>query len=57
MDAIKIKPSHEGELHKELGVPDDKNIAKSKLSAALKNASPKMEKQIVFAENAKKWNH
>lgn len=58
---IAIKPSHEGLLHKDLGVPAGEKIPADKLSAA-KEAAKKSgdvaeEKRIVFAENAKKWNH
>lgn len=52
---INIKPSHEGKLHKELGVPKGKKIPASKLHDALKNASPAEKKRIQFAINAKKW--
>ena len=52
---IAIKPSHKGELHKELGVPQGKKIPVKKMEAAKANASPAEKKRIVFAENAKKW--
>ena len=52
---IRIKPSHKGELHKELGVKVGKKIPAKKLEEAKKDASPKEKKQIQFAENAKKW--
>lgn len=58
---ISIKPSHEGLLHKDLGVPEGKDISTSKLESAKKGAeasgNSKLMKRIVFAENAKKWNH
>lgn len=54
---IPIKPSHEGKLHKDLGVPEGERIPSSKLKAAEKNASPAEKKRLVFAENARKWNH
>jgi hypothetical protein len=54
---IHIKPSHEGKLHKELGVKKDEKIPEAKLEAAKEEASPAEKKRIVFAENAKKWNH
>lgn len=59
--AIHIKKSHEGLLHKDLGVPEGKKIKASKLAKAKKSAKKrgdtKEEKRIVFAQNAKKWHH
>ena len=58
---IKIKPSHKGLLHKDLGVSKGKKIPASKLSKAKtkakKTGNVAEEKRIVFAENAKKWSH
>lgn len=54
---IKIKPSHKGLLHKDLGVSPGKKISTGKLEKAKKTASPAEKKRIVFAENEKKWNH
>lgn len=57
---IKIKESHKGELHADLGIPKGEKIPASKLSAAKKSAKASgnvaEEKRIVFAENAKKWS-
>ena len=53
---VKIKPSHKGLLHKELGVPEGQKIPSKKLNAAAKNASPAEKKRIVFAQNAKHWS-
>lgn len=56
---ILIKPSHEGLLHKDLGVPTGEKIPASKLQAAKtqakKSGDVAEEKRIVFAQNAKKW--
>ena len=54
---IHIKASHKGRLHENLGVPAGKPISTSKLEAAKKDAGPALKKQIVFAENAKKFKH
>lgn len=54
---IHIAPSHVGELHREMGYSPDQRIPTSALHAAEAHASPKKEKQLVFAENARKWNH
>lgn len=60
-DTIHIKAKNKGKLHKELGVKSGTKISTKKLSAAKKKAvktgNTKLEKRIVFAENAKKWNH
>ena len=53
---IVIKPANKGKLHEELGVPQGKKIPTAKMEAAKAKASPAEKKQIVFAENAKKWN-
>lgn len=55
--AIEIKPSHEGRLHKNLGVAEDKAIPEAKLEAAKNSDSPAVRKQATFAENAKHWHH
>jgi len=54
---IKIKKSHEGLLHKNLGVKQGKKLSSSTLDKAKKNAGPAEKKRIVFAQNAKKWHH
>lgn len=49
---IKIKKSHRGLLHKDLGVPQDQPIPGSRLAAAMKgNPSPALKKRLVFAQN------
>jgi hypothetical protein len=55
--SIKIKKSHQGLLHKDLGVAQDKKIPKVKLSKALHSKNAVVKKRAVFAENAKHWNH
>jgi hypothetical protein len=54
--AIKIKPSHKGLLHKDLGVAKGKKIPKAKMEKAKSKAGPAEKKRIVFAENAAKRN-
>lgn len=58
---IAIQPSHKGLLHKAMGEPADKklnvaDIVKTK-NKAKKSGNVKLEKEAVFAENAKKWHH
>lgn len=55
--SINIKPSHKGLLHKKLGLSQDTPIPGSTLQSAAKGATGKLKKEIVFAENAKHWNH
>lgn len=55
--SIHINPAHKGELHSDLGVPQGQKIPTSKLKAAEKTAGPAEKKRLVFAENARKWNH
>lgn len=54
---IHIKPSHEGLLHKDLGVGKDKPIPAGKLEKATHSKDPAVKKRAVFAENAKHWHH
>lgn len=58
MSTIYIKPSRRGSLHSALGVPKNKMIPTSMLKSRLSHSpSPAMKKKLVFAENARKWNH
>lgn len=52
-----IKPSHKGMLHKALGVPSGNKIPLSKIENAIKNGSPTLKKQAVFAKNARSFAH
>ncbi len=54
---IHIKPSHKGLLHKDMGVPQGKKLSLGSLEDAKNGADPAEKKRIVFAENARKWNH
>jgi len=56
-EMIQIKKKNRGLLHENLGVPKGEKIPGAKLEAAKVNAGPALKKRIVFAENAKKWNH
>ncbi len=51
---IKIKKANRGLLHKKLGVAQGKKISPSKLIVK-KGDSPKLKKEKIFAQNAKKW--
>ncbi len=54
---IHIKKSHQGLLHKNLGVAKGSKIPAKKLSKALHSSNPAVKKRAVFAENAKHWHH
>jgi hypothetical protein len=55
--AIKIKASHKGLLHKDLGVKSGSKIPASKLAKAKKSSNPAVRKRATFAMNAKGWSH
>ena len=55
--AIHIKKSHEGLLHRKLGVPAGEKIPMKKIEAAKNSPNPATRKQAVFAANARGWNH
>lgn len=57
MRKIEIKPSHKGELHSDLGVPQGQPIPAAKLESAKNSENPAVRKRAVFAQNAKNWNH
>lgn len=54
---IHIKKSHEGRLHKALGVPEGQPIPAAKLAAAKNSKDPAIRKEATFAINAKGFNH
>lgn len=58
---IAIKPSKQGALHKDLGIPEGEKISDERLSSALKSAkssgNKQLAKRIVFAQNSRKWKH
>lgn len=51
----KIKPSHKGELHADLGVPQGQPIPAEKLAQAKNSPDPDVRKRATFAQNAKSW--
>lgn len=52
---IKIKKSHKGLLHKDLGVPEGEPIPAKKLAQAKNSKNPAVRKRATFAQNAKSW--
>lgn len=57
---IHIKPEHVGQLHKAMGVPVGRRLnggdLMNTIAAAKQSGNTKVEKQAVFAKNAKGWN-
>jgi len=49
--APKIKPSHKGLLHKDLGVPAGQKIGKARLEQAKQSSDPAIRKRANFALN------
>ncbi|MDW9243531.1 MULTISPECIES: hypothetical protein [Burkholderiaceae] len=54
---IKIKKSHEGKLHKALGVPAGQKIPLGKIEKAAQSKSPSLRKEAQFALNARHFKH
>ena len=54
---IHIKKSHQGLLHKNLGIPQGKKISVAALKKAKKSPNPKIRRRATFALNARKWHH
>lgn len=55
--AIRIKPSHKGDLHKALGIPQDKPIPEAKLDAAKRSSNAHVREMATFAKNARGFKH
>lgn len=54
---INIKPSHKGELHAALHIPEGKPIPEARLKAAERSGDPAERKRAQFADNAHKFKH
>ncbi len=54
---IRIKASHKGLLHKELGIKEDMTLTTAELEKAKHSSDPKERKRANFALNARKWKH
>jgi hypothetical protein len=53
---IQIKKSHEGKLHRALGVKPGRKITVAALDKAAHSKSEALRKEAQFALNARKWN-
>lgn len=56
-ESIHIKKSHEGLLHKDLGVKQGKKLTLSQEKKALHSKDPAVRKRANFAINARKFHH
>jgi len=58
---IVIKESNKGALHEEMGIAEDKKIPAKDLAKEKKEAETtgdtKLMKRVVFAQNARKFQH
>lgn len=52
---IEIKKSHQGRLHRALGVPEGRKLALRDLLRAKESDSPTLRKMATFAINARRW--
>ena len=57
LHGIHIKKSHEGKLHKDLGVSAGKKLTAKQIAKAKASSNPAERKRAVFAQNARKWKH
>lgn len=61
MNSPTIQPSHRGLLHEHMGLKPGQKISIGDLMREKKKAKRSgdvaEEKRVVFAENARKWNH
>ena len=55
--AIHIKPSHEGRLHKDLGVKQGKKLSLKDEEEEKADGTPAEKKRATFAINARSWHH
>jgi phage gp16-like protein len=55
--AIHIKPSHEGRLHKDLGVKQGKKLSLKDEEEEKADGTPAEKKRAAFAINARSWHH
>lgn len=59
--SININPANKGLLHKKMGIGQGKKISEGALESekakAKASGNTKLEREVVFAENAKHFNH
>ena len=54
---LKIKSSHKGLLHKDLGIAEGEHISDEKLEAAKQSKDPLIRRRATFALNVRHWHH
>jgi len=54
---IRIKPSHKGRLHRDLGVKSSKKLTTGQLEKAKHSKSAAVRRRATFALNARHWKH
>lgn len=52
---IEIKKSHQGRLHRALGVPEGEKLKLRDLLKAKKSDNPSLRRMATFALNARRW--
>ncbi len=57
MKKIHLNPAHKGDLHKALGIPQDKPIPAKELDAATHSSSAHVRAMAHFAKNARGFKH
>jgi len=57
MSKIHLNPAHKGDLHKALGIPQDKPIPEAKLDAAKSSSNAHVREMATFAKNARGFKH
>lgn len=52
-----FNPAHKGQLHRDLGIPEDQPIPVEKLHEAAKSTDPKIAQRARLALVARTWHH
>lgn len=57
MSKIKINRAHKGDLHKALGIPQDKKIPEKRIVEATHSSNAHVREMANFAKNARGFKH
>ena len=52
-DPIHIKPSHKGDLHRALGIPQGQKLTEDEIAKGLASKDPAVRMMARFAKNAR----
>lgn len=55
--SIYIEPSHKGELHRDLGVPEGQTLTADDIQRGLDSKDPAVRMRARFAKNARSFTH